>query len=469
MLHSKQAFLCVSFINFSSKYFFLLSKYVCGFALVAMFGLTPVSVNAGELDQLKAMITDMEERHRAAEEQHQREMAILRAQIEALSKNQQQEQMADERITELEGAVEEIQEEQVNLETEDDRIDWTVYALLEYEDFDNTTSEFDAKNIELLVNARLTDRLHMRGEIEFEGTATTEPGPREGAIEVEQGWIQYDINRYFNPRAGVVLVPFSKFNEEHFDPLQDLTDRPLFARRLVPTTWSEAGVGFIGDADFGKVSTNYEFYVINGLTDEITDRGLRSARGSFRSDNNDNKAVAGHLGIIPFTNLELGFSGYYGEYSDAPTTDDPAITGFGMDLDFTWKKFELLAEYARFDLESGINSAGEAVPDDMWGYYVQGNYHFWPQFLNNTFLARSFANPTFTAVARYGKVQIADDGDDGGVTDGDNEEDRFTLGLNYRPVESAALKFEYQFNNTTNEKLERGDNDGFIMSVTGAF
>jgi hypothetical protein len=50
-----------------------------------------------------------------------------------------------------------------------------------------------------------------------------------------------------------------------------------------------------------------------------------------------------------------------------------------------------------------------------------------------------------------------------------NEEERWTVGMNYRPVEAYVFKFEYQFNSTENERIERGDNDGFLFSVTGAF
>jgi hypothetical protein len=53
--------------------------------------------------------------------------------------------------------------------------------------------------------------------------------------------------------------------------------------------------------------------------------------------------------------------------------------------------------------------------------------------------------------------------------DKDNEEERWTVGMNYRPVETYVFKFEYQLNDTKNERIVRGDNDGFLFSVSGAF
>ena len=60
------------------------------------------------------------------------------------------------------------------------------------------------------------------------------------------------------------------------------------------------------------------------------------------------------------------------------------------------------------------------------GAYAQLNYHFWPEFLDDTFLGRNFDNPTLTLVSRYGFAEIHDDSDAGS---GNNKEKRTTLGL----------------------------------------
>ncbi len=63
-------------------------------------------------------------------------------------------------------------------------------------------------------------------------------------------------------------------------------------------------------------------------------------------------------------------------------------------------------------------------------------------------------------------MQIDDDGD---ARTGDNKEERLTIGLNYRLVETLVLKLNYQFNSAKNEVIERGDNDGIILSISAAF
>jgi hypothetical protein len=102
----------------------------------------------------------------------------------------------------------------------------------------------------------------------------------------------------------------------------------------------------------------------------------------------------------------------------------------------------------------------------MRGFYIEPRYHFWPKFLNNTFMGRGFKDPKLTLVSRYDWVDIGDDGDAG---DGANKEKRFTLGLNYRPIESWVFKMEYQWNTSTNETLERGDKNGVMASMAMGF
>jgi len=346
------------------------------------------------------------------------------------------------------------------------KVDFSFYATLEYEDFANRNSSFDARNVELLVSAQLHDRLNGAAEIEFERTAVTS-GSRAGQVEVEQGWLEYVINDYMKPRFGVILVPFGRFNLEHFDPFRDLTDRPIVMRRVVPVTWAEAGAGFTGSAFLGEklgrafenFALDYQLFLVNGFVDSISDTSSRGARGTFGSDNNNNKALIGRLGLNPWRGVEVGLSGYSGSYDSFGHN----IHGFDGDWKLTHGPFELIGEYASFDLET---DATTSVPDILRGYFAQVNYHFWFNFLNNTFLGRDFDAPTFTAVFRTGQARINDDNDTGM---GLNKEKRQTLGLNYRPVETFVFKFEYQFNQTENESLERGDDDGFIASVSAAF
>jgi len=356
------------------------------------------------------------------------------------------------------------------------------YASLEFKDFDEgrkgggSVGVFDQHRFIVNVSSIVHERVRFYSEIEFEGVsliASDDEGQkdetaRSGELEVEQAYMDFLIADWINVRAGALLMPFGKFNLTHDDNLRDLTDRPLVARRVIPTTWTDAGVGFFGEFTPTESSlVNYEVYVTQGLTDFLSKRGLRDARPSFRKDNNNNKAVIGRMGISPWPGQEVGFSGYFGKYDDL---GDHAISGGAVDWTLRAGPLELIGEYAFFDVED-VAVFGD-FPRDLQGGYAQANLHFFPTFLKETFLGRDFDSPTFTLVGRIGGATLDFPGT-AGAADRDVDESRITVGLNYRPIEAMAFKTEFQWNDTDPgpglEPLERGNAFGFLASAALGF
>ena len=358
------------------------------------------------------------------------------------------------------------------------------YADIEYENFENSNSTFDQTRFILNIGAQPHERLLFYSEYEIE-----HGGPHAsdvGEAKVEQAWASYLINDWINARGGIVLVPFGKFNFLHDSDIQDLTERPLVSRRLGAATWMEAGFGLFGETQVGEALKfgplqdsylNYEGYIINGLDEDISDTGLRSAKGAIEADENNNKALVGRLGLGVNRNLEFGVSAYQGKFGragSATRNGNDDLLGIGADVNFKRGPFEVVGDFAYWDFENGAlvdhdndnATAAVSASKDMRGFYLEPRYHFWPKFLNNTFLGRGFADPKFTLVGRYDWVDIADDGDAGS---GSNKEKRYTLGINYRPIESWVFKLEYQLNSSSNEVLERGDKDGIMASMAIGF
>jgi len=360
------------------------------------------------------------------------------------------------------------------------------YADMEFENFENSNSTFDQARFIINLGAQPHERLLFYSEYEIEHGGPNAADSGQGEAKVEQAWISYLINDMVNLRGGIVLVPFGKFNLLHDSDIQDLTERPIVSRRLLSATWMESGFGAFGEFNIGETLgwkllpdfyLNYESYIINGLDEDISDTGMRNAKGSISSDANNNKAFVSRLGAGLNRNLELGLSSYLGRYGrsgSATRNGKDNLAGLGADINFKAGAFELVGDFAYLDFEDGAlvdhdndNATDEvSAPKYMRGFYVEPRYHFWPKFLNNTFMGRGFKDPKLTLVSRYDWVSIGDDGDAG---DGDNKERRFTLGLNYRPIESWVFKMEYQWNASTNETLERGDKNGVMASMAMGF
>lgn len=347
-------------------------------------------------------------------------------------------------------------------------------------------SFFNQHRLILQVSSYLHERLFFNTEIEYEYGAVLGNGTtNDGQLKVEQIFLDYKIEDYLIFRAGSLLIPMGRLNILHDSDFRDTVDRPLFNRFILPTTWTETGAGFYGLIPLSEDwEMNYEAYVVQGLRDELSDGlGLARARNSLSVDNNNNKGFTSRVGFSPAIGTEFGLGGYYA------ALDAENKKNLGMvvaDFNTTWGPFELLGEggVTFFDpttqnaaspttalLPSNSNVVSDTLTPllgPMWGYYIEGHYHFFPAFLENTFLSNGFEQPVLTAFARISQI------DTDASTLNQNDRSRFTIGINYRPITNTVFKLEYQWN-IENEAFIRNDpsleraNNQFVASVATGF
>lgn len=321
------------------------------------------------------------------------------------------------------------------------------YGEVEYHNAAGQDSEFVAHRYVLFVYSRLSERISTATEIEFEfaGSPLKKEGVQgAGEVLLEFSVVDFEIAEWMILRGGIVLVPFGAFNIRHDAPTRDLTERPRPLTTITPTTWFEAGVGLLGDIDLGAgVALDYEVYVINGLDAKIDrEHGMKGAVGSKLEDNNDDKAVVGRLGFSPMLGIDMGVSGYTGVYDDS----DNRVNMVGADLTLRFGWFEFLGEYVRAFIDEGfvegfapgsVTNTREALPRAMQGFYVQANMHFPIPGLFDLF-PPDMADATMTGVIRY-----EDTDTDLDVID-QNDVQKLTFGLNFRPIEAYVIKTEVQ-------------------------
>jgi hypothetical protein len=339
------------------------------------------------------------------------------------------------------------------------------YVDMVFKDSEEGNAFFDQHRLIPFIYADVSERVKFATEIEFEHGGPNATG-QAGEAKVEFATIDYLIAEPVNFRGGILLSPLGKLNLVHDSPLQDLTERPLVDQFVIPTTLSEAGMGLYGTFSPTELSKlDYEVYVTNGfrgLTGETAStvnikrtNGLRDARPSQRSDINDEPAFVGRLSVSPFLGLELGTSAHVGTY-DTKGKDFLGI--YALDAAFQRGPFELLAEGAYASIEKSSTLAKAlGVPDDMYGYYLQGNYHFMPAFLRAKAPKIFTDESTFTFVNRWDWVDL----------DG-NRTQRYTVGLNFRPTEDTVFKTDFQFNQESG-LLDSKDDNAFIFSLASYF
>jgi len=292
---------------------------------------------------------------------------------------------------------------------------------------------FDQHRLIPFLTGRVSDRVTVSTEIEFEhGGLVSGEGETDGEIKLEYAVLDFRLTEAFQYRGGVILSPLGAFNLLHDSPLNDLTDRPLIDRQLIPTTLSEAGMGFFGTVYPGVESVlSYEAYLVNGFDEGIVagDEGserlrIRGGRGSQKSDNNDSKAFVGRVGFSPRLGVNLGASVHTGKWDDA---DEHRLTIAALDGRWNLGALEFQGEYAlaSVDLPEAL---ADRVADGQQGAYVQANFHF----LHDV----AFDGSLFTAVVRgdwmdYDRDETSDD------TRG------LTVGVNFRPTEETAFKLDH--------------------------
>jgi hypothetical protein len=343
-----------------------------------------------------------------------------------------------------------------------------MYNNLSRQNLDNPSrNSFGQQRMVPFIYADITDHIKFATEIEMErggpnapiGQSTTTNS--DGSMQIEFAQLDYLINEAINLRGGILLMPVGKFNLLHDSPLNDLVDRPMVSRIIIPSTWFEAGAGIYGTLYPTSLSKiDYELYAVNGMSQTaggITDLGVRSARGSVSRDHDDNKAIVGRIAFSPMLGIEVAGSGYHGAYKpSAGTVDTGTIDIVALDWTLQRGPFEIIGESAwtRISNNNATGVTNRAIgPAGMQGYYIQGNYHFMPDFLKKWAPSHFTDASTFTAIVRWEQVNTDTDGrTKQNALGGQRELERLTLGLNFRPIEDTVIKFDWQFNTQKDAK-----------------
>ena len=306
-------------------------------------------------------------------------------------------------------------------------------------------------------------------------------------VEVEQAFVEWKARPEFAFRGGIFVPAIGRFNVYHDSNLNLTTIRPLVNQFIVPTAYSDAGVGVRGRFKLPhKMKLSYEFDVVNGMSsagEAEEGKGKSFISGgeegeatpfsrflgqveaaeiknlSFQ-DNNRNKAIIGRIGFSPINGLEFGASGYTGKITD---DDDAPISAniFFFDASFHRGNFQLNAEYGRSNIVGGgirrrspaapiFNPNDEESAEELAeflegrtpgqdGFYVEASYQFRPSFVVNHFDESGYIAPVF----RYEAVRL-----DRTLKDFYLNRSRATLGLNIAPSSSVIFKLNYLFNHT---------------------
>ena len=312
-----------------------------------------------------------------------------------------------------------------------------------------SNGKVDLHRVIMYMGYKFNDRLQFFSETEFEHVKE---------VYVEQAFMNYSYNSLFNIKAGIILIPMGFVNEFHEPTLFNGVERPNVDKYIIPSTWSEMGLGLHGLIK--RANVKYQIYAVNGFkgydgSAKITGAGLRSARQKGAEALIRTPSLTGKLTFFGLNGLRLGLSGYYGssessmynglEREDESAVDQADSTRVGiamtaLNLQYTIGKFQFTAvgNYTKLSNTQSYNEfTGSNAANTIFGYY--GELSFRQSIRkNNTY-------PQVIPFLRYENYDTHYKVDANIIKNEVYHREELTLGLGYQMTPGTIVKADYQW------------------------
>lgn len=316
------------------------------------------------------------------------------------------------------------------------------YGELHYNNLsnsDNSTKkrELDLHRFVVFINHEFNDDARLFTEFEIEhgfisdnNDAAGTDGTSPGEVEVEQAYVQIDLENDKQVSVGVFLIPVGIMNETHEPPAFYGVERNPVEKNVIPATWWEGGAMLSGQYDSG---VSYDIALTSGLNGGTS---IRGGRQKTAKANASNLAVTARVKYTGISGLEL--AGTIQQQNDLTQTKADGIDGATMlEAHARWNmdKLTVTGLFASWDIDGA--AAATAEKDKQDGGYVEVSYKVTPQ---------------------LGVFARQNEWDNGGV--GDTSKSQTDIGVNYWPHENVVIKADIQSQNDT-----AGDLDGLNLGV----
>ena len=328
----------------------------------------------------------------------------------------------------------------------------------------------------LAFDYKFTPKWILGAEIEFEygGTGTsyelenTENGEYEtevekgGEVALEQFHITRMLVPEFNIRAGHLIVPIGLTNAHH-EPINFFgSSRPEGETTIIPCTWHETGIEFLGK--FGKdyATFDYEAMIVTGLNANGFDRNkwVRGGKqGIFEGDNFTSPAYVARLNYTGVPGLRLGGSIYYcpntGANSDKLITYDEIgripVTIYSLDAQYTNKYVTARANYLSGNIAHAdqlgakngklSNKSGYSRTTPIAKRAVSYNAEVGLNLKSIVGGGKNF--PVIYPFAQYEYYNSQEKGEGMDVMDARCQVSKWNFGLNWRALPNLVVKADY--------------------------
>lgn len=324
------------------------------------------------------------------------------------------------------------------------------YGELHYNNLDGNGGASDKKELDfhrfvLFLNHQFSDDIRFISELEIEHayTADTNDGSGNetaGAVELEQAYVELDLNDYHRAKAGVYLLPVGILNETHEPNTFYGVERNPIETNIIPTTWWAAGAGVSGELGQGF---SYDLGVHEGLKVTGANFAVRGGRQKSAKADASDLAYTGRLKYTGMPGLELAATV---QHQTDITQGSVATAGsanlFEAHGIYNKGPFGLRALYAMWDLDG--NGPQAVGADEQAGWYIEPSFKI---------------TPKWGLFARYNQWDNQAGSNVGAAAD--SEKTQIDFGVNYWPHPDVVFKADYQMQDNDNG----AEQDGFNLGV----
>jgi len=313
------------------------------------------------------------------------------------------------------------------------------YGELHYNNIETETNgvvtgkkkEIDFHRFVLFINHEFSDRVRLFSELELEHSIAGEG--QAGEIELEQAYVEFDVNENHTAKGGLFLVPVGIINETHEPTTFYGVERNPVEKNIIPATWWEAGAGMNGELAPGW---NYDLAMHSGLN--TTDGDIRGGRQKVGKAVANDWAVTGRIRFTGIAGTELALSAQnQADLAQGANADDNSATLIETHAIWNNGPFAAKALYASWDIDGAAPKA--AGKDKQDGYYIEGSWK---------------VRSDLGLFARFNSW------DKSAGDASDSEEDQTNIGMNWWPHEDVVVKLDL-------ESYEKGstEKNGFNAGI----
>jgi hypothetical protein len=309
---------------------------------------------------------------------------------------------------------------------------------------DKNNSQFGAVNFKPIFLWKISDKLFVEAEPEFE------TGGGSLDIGLEYANMVYIVNPYLTLHAGRFLPKFGAYRGRMGEGfINRFSTAPVGFGDGGIGAMNEVGVGAQGGFGVGDSKINYELYVSNGP--QILSDPANTGQFEYEAyiGNNNSKAVGGRIGILPLTNSSLEIAYSFQTKSKTGEAGTPyenvGVTMQAVDLNY-WghllaikSDIRIIAEWKHQKVDNAVYYKADSTTftfnNNPSAYYIAASIrpaHLQSNFLRNLELA-----------GRYSEFMRPNDAPWGGKTN------QFALSLDYWLKWNTVLKLTYQTEKNT--------------------